>query len=397
MASIIKRGNNYSIQYSTGSGYTRKSLRTKSKQVAEELLRQFESAEFHGLESPLPTKTPIGKVVGEYVRKMIATKTTRSAKNDMQYLRAAFGVCCPELEYSEYRNGGRTPKKPIMDGKRQVRPIEKSCFESIKTQDISEFIIGLVDTKGIKATTANRYREVLHTLFSWAISEGRVRMPKDRNPVTAFKRLTQRASEIRYLTLEQVDEQLGVLESHRLLLAVTAVFIYAGIRREEATWLTLEDVDLGAGANGMIRVRAKTINGEYWEPKTKKNRVIPISRSLRVILDGYQPAASPEGWFFPSPRSHCQWDPDNLSRALRVANGPYGLEWGCLDYRHTFGSQLAQKGVSLYKISALMGNSPDICRKHYAALVPEAMGDEVEFGSHRCSAELHSFFNGTKR
>jgi hypothetical protein len=37
------------------------------------------------------------------------------------------------------------------------------------------------------------------------------------------------------------------------------------------------------------------------------------------------------------------------------------------------------KGESLYKISKLMGNSPEICRKHYAALIPEAMTDVVEF------------------
>jgi len=34
---------------------------------------------------------------------------------------------------------------------------------------------------------------------------------------------------------------------------------------------------------------------------------------------------------------------------------------------------------SLYKISALMGNSPDVCRRHYAALIPEQMRDTVEF------------------
>jgi len=50
-----------------------------------------------------------------------------------------------------------------------------------------------------------------------------------------------------------------------------------------------------------------------------------------------------------------------------------------LDFRHTFGSHLAQKGESLYKIAELMGNSPEICRKHYAALVPEKMHNVVEF------------------
>jgi hypothetical protein len=55
------------------------------------------------------------------------------------------------------------------------------------------------------------------------------------------------------------------------------------------------------------------------------------------------------------------------------------LQSTCLDYRHPFGSQLAMKGESLYKISKLMGNSPEICRRDYAALLPEAMGDTVEF------------------
>jgi hypothetical protein len=68
---------------------------------------------------------------------------------------------------------------------------------------------------------------------------------------------------------------------------------------------------------------------------------------------------------------------DNFSQDLRAANGQ--LPWECLDYRHTFGSQLAMKGESLYKISTLMGNSPEICRRHYAALLPEALTATVEF------------------
>lgn len=39
------------------------------------------------------------------------------------------------------------------------------------------------------------------------------------------------------------------------------------------------------------------------------------------------------------------------------------------------------KGESLYKISTLMGNSPEICRRHYAALIPEELADSVEFGT----------------
>lgn len=132
----------------------------------------------------------------------------------------------------------------------------------------------------------------------------------------------------------------------------------------------------GAGGHGAILVRAKTIGGETWTPKTGEDRIVPISRQLRGYLDKYRAAAG-SPWFFPSPEGG-RWDPDNFSQLLRESNAKNGLTWSCLDFRHTFGSQLAMKGESLYKISTLMGNSPDICRKHYAALMPESLMGSVD-------------------
>jgi integrase len=96
---------------------------------------------------------------------------------------------------------------------------------------------------------------------------------------------------------------------------------------------------------------------------------------------------TPGRWFFPSPQG-CLCDPDNFSRDLRNANRKAGLKWTCLDYRHTFDSQLAMKGEVLYKISTLMGNSPEICRRHYAALIPEAMVASVEFLERRACSKV---------
>ena len=44
-------------------------------------------------------------------------------------------------------------------------------------------------------------------------------------------------------------------------------------------------------------------------------------------------------------------------------------------FRHTFGSLLAQGGVSLDKISAWMGNTPEVCRRHYAQFIPRDRRD----------------------
>ncbi len=41
------------------------------------------------------------------------------------------------------------------------------------------------------------------------------------------------------------------------------------------TNVRLIDVDLTAGVHGVIRVHAKTVDGEFWEPKTKRNRAVP--------------------------------------------------------------------------------------------------------------------------
>ena len=126
----------------------------------------------------------------------------------------------------------------------------------------------------------------------------------------------------------------------------------------------------------MLRVRAKTVEGESWLPKTKRNRLIPTGSKLSAVLGSLHRNGLP--WLFATPRG-CRWDPDNLSQRFRKLMRKAGLPWNLLDLRHTFGSQVARKGVSLLKIAQLMGNSPEIARRHYIHLVPEEMAADVEF------------------
>ena len=103
------------------------------------------------------------------------------------------------------------------------------------------------------------------------------------------------------------------------LQTMVATLIYAGLRREELLWLTHDDLDLNAGKYGMIRVRAKELRGEAWEPKTKKNRAVPISSRLRHYLDKWRlkTQKGKGAWLFPSPEGK-RWDPDNFSQDLRA-------------------------------------------------------------------------------
>ncbi len=382
MASLVTRRGTYYLQWYVGKKIRRRSLRTTIHQIAKEKLRQFESAQFRGLDDPLPTRTPIVDVVTAYVEHIRHVKTSKSAQTDVYYLREAFGTICPALEITSRKVTEACRKRPRKDTdkRRHVATIEATCLEAITTADLAAFISSHTRSRGLAPKTANRYREIIVRLFNWAMLHHGVRMPGGKNPAAAVERYTERAPEIRYLTLAQIDEQLAALRFKPWLQVMVATLIYAGLRREELLWLTVKDVALPRSRSGLIHVRAKSIGDESWQPKTRRNRVVPISSDLRDYLDRYAPAASDSGWYFPSPQGH-RWDPDNFSADLRDANRAAGLPWGCLDFRHTFGSQLAQNGVSLYMISELMGNSPDICRRHYAALVPRSLVAEVEFST----------------
>jgi len=340
VAGLKQRGSIWYLTYYIGASRRVVSLDTDNKKIALEKKRQFESAQLREIDSPLPTRTSVGEVVGKYVDYIRTRKTANSAQKDVYYLRDVFGPICPQLEITSRKVTAACKKRPVragIDGRRRTPRLEVSHFEAISSADLSAFIALQVQSRGLAPKTANRYREILCRLFNWAASEGGYKLPGDKNPIDRVARYKERAPEIRFLTLTQIDEQLQALTQRPQLKTMVALLIYAGLRREELLWLTHDDIDLTTGLNGMIRVRAKTIDGRSWQPKTKVNRVVPISSALRAYLDSYERRIVPGGCFFPSPTGK-SYDIDNFSSDLRRVNSIAKLPWTCLDFRHTFGN-----------------------------------------------------------
>lgn len=373
MASLLKRGNVYSAKYRLGKKQCMVCLHTRSRPMAMEKLRKIESGLATGGDLPLPSKTPLAEVLTAYIAHTRAEKTKNTVKCELFYLRDMFGPVCPELDVPQLKDKRKKQSRKTASGY-----IEAGYIESISTAQIVAFILARSQARGLSPKTCNHYRGILSRLFSWVMTQYGVRMPNDINPAQKVERSRERAHVIRFLSREQIEEQIRVLEACPTIRTLVAVYILAGLRREEALWLTRKDIDLDAGKYGVIHVRSKTVDGEFWPPKTKVNRVVPISLRLREYLDRYEVRIVPGAWYLSSPLGK-RWHPDNFSQDLRAINEKAGLPWGGLDFRHTFGSHLAMKGESLYKIAALMGNSPEICRRHYAALLPESLIDSVEF------------------
>lgn len=378
MASIFqrKKGGTWWIKYYANGRQVYYSLGTKDARVAKRVKRQIEGEEAKG-ELLAPSKTPLPAFLEDFCKLLSTIRTKKAYSADLSVLRIFFGPICPALVHgscvnTRWRAGNA---KPVEDKMAHLH-IKAGFLEEVTAPVIEGFICRRIREDGIAPKTANRYREVLHRMFGFATKNWGF-VPTDRrnpNPAASVERRREPAHDIDYLSVNQIGEQLVVLRELPSLKAMVATFIYAGLRREEGLWLTTEDVDLD---RRLVYIRAKVVNGERWQPETKRNRVVPISSALHEILTVYTPERT-EPWFFPSPRGK-RWDPDNFSQTLREINRQHGLSWSCLDFRHTFGSHLAQKGESLYKIAELMGNSPGICRKHYAALMPEKMHDVVEF------------------
>ncbi len=379
MASIYKRGKTWWLHYRVCGKAVQKSLDTTNEQVALEKKKQVEGLEATGQLDP-PTRITISTFLETFCGFLKQRHTERAYKADISYLRSFFGPICTSLEPGPKKKNkeGRKEKKSTEQQASSVyrRHVNVRFLEDVTPTLINHFITQRVDTDGIAPKTANRFREVLHVMFNYAIRHDGFVSPVRgfRNPAGAVERRPEPAPQIRFLDLKDIPPQLQALERCHGLRAAVAMMIFAGLRREECFWLTRDDVDI---ERRVIRVRAKTVDGKTWQPKTKKNRAVPISNALLQILGTYRPRRG-DPWFFPAPRGK-HWDPDCFSRMLRRVNKEAGLTWDCLDFRHTFGSHLAMKGESLYKISELMGNSPDICRRHYAALIPERMKDTVEF------------------
>jgi integrase len=245
-------------------------------------------------------------------------------------------------------------------------------IDLFKTKTVMEYMAYKVKVDKLVITSIRRLRETLHAFFNFVKRAGYI----GENPVTEYKAPKAPEREIRFLSLRQIEGCLKAIEGH-LLEPLIACAIFAGLRREELCWLTWDDVDLNE-RKPLLKIRAKDIDGEHWHPKNKKNRKVPISQRLHDYLLPLRPKRGEKLWVFPSPEG-CRWDPDNLGHLREELMTTLKLPWTFLDFRHTFGSHLAMKGVSLAKIAKLMGNTVRVVEMHYASLQPGDMQKVVEF------------------
>ncbi|MCZ6689589.1 MAG: tyrosine-type recombinase/integrase [Planctomycetota bacterium] len=341
--SLTRRGRFWSISYWLDGQRVREALGTESKKIAQRLRDQKEEDLILGRVARALKRIETGEFMEEYLAHAATFKRPKTVSSDRGRLTAFFGA------------------------------VDRCHVADVRTPDVQRFLDRGIRDRNWTPGTALRYREIIHAAFEYA----RRMEYLEENPARGVPRPKLPDRDIRYLDHDQVDEVLDIVSSD-LLAPVIATYVFAGLRRTEAAWLTRRDFD-AVPNRPTLSIAAKEINGEAWMPKTRRNRIVPVHRPrLFPVLEKHTSKLNGEHWLFPSPEG-CRWDPDNLSKRFRRIMKRAGKPWNFLDLRHTYGSLLAQRGVSDYEIATLMGNSPEIVRKHYARLRPETMHERVEF------------------
>ena len=95
----------------------------------------------------------------------------------------------------------------------------------------------LVEDK-IAPKTYNRIRGTLHAFMNWAIEQEYIEV----NPVARVKRMREPERSIRYLTLEQIDEQLEALKEQPRVQVMVAVYLRDTVEFSRPALRSEEDV-----------------------------------------------------------------------------------------------------------------------------------------------------------
>lgn len=148
------------------------------------------------------------------------------------------------------------------------------------------------------------------------------------------------------LSKEETKAILGALRNlkHKTMLSL----IYScGLRRSELLHLKLKDIDSN---RKLIIIR---------QAKGKKDRIVPLSEKILVMLREYYKAYKPKHWLFEGQDGNGPYDERSLASVLKNAVDKAGigkavtLHW----LRHSYATHLLENGTDLRYIQEILGHS----------------------------------------
>lgn len=221
--------------------------------------------------------------------------------------------------------------------------------------------------KPVKPATVNRDIAFIKMVLAKALEDGLIA----QNPLARFRMLKENNCRDRWVNEAEEDR----VESHLTPegFDLVAIAIDTGLRQAEQFGLAWPQINFAGG--GWISIT---------KAKGDKSRTVPLTPRALAILQRRH-AARTSSFVFPN-KAGKPMDPQNFINrhfypALEAAGlqageaTPDGIVWHTL--RHTCGSRMALKGVSLQKIGKVLGHSRAETSARYSHLLPESSREAV--------------------
>lgn len=255
---------------------------------------------------------------------------------------------------------------------------------AITAKAVTEWQQQLAATHATNYVTATVWK--LGTLYRWHISREAISAREGRRAPRALW-VPFNPDEISHAKTRR-ERFLSEAEAARLLEAAPRQFrfpiacgLFAGLRVEEMLRLrTAFDVDLD---RGILRVQPQP----GWKPKTRRSvRVVPISAALRAFLEPHLRSVSTAEWVTPAwkdtslPFNRHTFE-EHFRRVVEAADlisgrkDRAGVTYHTL--RHTFASWLLMRGVDMYTVAQLLGDTVKMVEDTYGHLSQDHTAEAV--------------------
>lgn len=238
-------------------------------------------------------------------------------------------------------------------------------------------------TKGTDSSAA-QYLITVRALFRWAVETARVRTDNPAVKVQVAK--VKSPARVRFVDRATRDELIKHAPDDEMKFILYAGF-HAGLRLNEigearVFWFDLEHglmhvrrTPLPRGEEGKGSHIVADIYGipvRPFTPKGKKDRTIPLTDSFKKFLTRLLKKRKPHEFVGQPDRLTgdylYRW---NFKKVFARYMKSQGHPWVTPHVmRHTMASLLVQRGVSLFKVAAWLGDTLQIAEQHYAHLAP---------------------------
>jgi len=336
MGTTFKRGRKWGISYIAPDGQQVRKLVAPFKETAEMILKKIE------------TEIAEGKYLDRTKEKNILFEDfAREYLNT--YVR---------LENKHIRN-----QEKLINGLK--KHFQGKFLSQINTLIIRQYLSKRLEL--VAPATVNRDFSMLRSMFNRAIEWNLFRGP---NPTKGMKQIPEKNSRCRWLSDE--EQELLLSHCHGITKVIVIIALKTGMRWGEIVnlkWRQNVNSNYVDFENGTIYIHESLA-------KTDRSRFVPLSNAVRLALREVPKHARSE-YIFLNDETNKPLGSIKKSFATALEKSEI-QDFKFHDLRHTFASSLAMRGVDLYVIQKLLGNTTPKMTQRYAHLRSDQLKEAIE-------------------